>query len=603
MIAASVVPPRGLAASGLRYSERVDGTSSVNTVVGLLGLADTRHFGDSISPRISIQELTHRLPHVEFRLLAPFGWEHPLAANGGVVIEPLGAPTAARRAELADQLDALIIGGGEIIHDRDHLFAARYSLPETRLSKSPDAVAALSPGRWFIEGVGKNSELRCPTMWNGVGVPFALTGNLGDTVRTSLSQRAYVSVRDERSMARLRTAGADGDIALVPDPGFLVPRLLSPRTLQRRRALHHLLNWLPTCSYVLIQGNSSLLPLVGQISAALDSALGNTDLAVVALDTTPSIGDTSFVDALRRQCPLAVHIMPSELSNEDIAAVIEGAKAAVAVSLHTSVTAMAFEVPTVILNIGDQSRLTALAELTGPACELITDLGDLPAALRKALVTTGAGQLVRSLQAELDVHFDRMDEIIEQAGSAGAVGPVRTQRRAAVVAQELRALRRAHSVRSRQLVFERSAFAAAFENQIAVADDVQARFVAVREAMEVLQSELADVRHHHALAVQRINELDAALAVERANRDELLQRASAERDELLNLARAERDALATRSIDQVNHLESEVDAMTQHAHVLRSQLVVTETALAEVHRTKTFRLARVPRRVFGWLKQ
>ena len=553
----------------------------MNTVVGVLGMSDTPHFGDTISPRIVVRELSDRVPHVEFRMLAPFGWQHPVAAGGGAVIEPLGLPTAGRRAELADQLDAMIIGGGEIIHDRDHVFAARYAhLDNSGLAASGE-VAARSMGRWFIEGVGRENEARCPTVWNGVGVPYPITGDTQTALRESLAQRAYVSVRDDRSLARLRSAGAQGDIAVVPDLGFLVPRLMSPELLRRRRALHHLMNWLPTGDYVLVQGNESLLPLVGQMCAALEAALGGSELAVVVLETTRSGGPPLYAEAMRRRCPIPVHALPGDLANEDIAAVIAGATAVIAVSVHTSVTSMAFGVSTVIVNVRDQSKLTALVELTGPTCEEVIDISDLPAALRKALGTTSDGQLVSALQVELDAHFDRIAGVIEQAGATAALGGARSQRRVAVVAQEVRALRRAHAVRSRQLVAERSALAAAVEAQSATTVAVQVRLDALHEETVQLTHQLVDVHHHHGLAVQRITELDS----------------------LLQQAHGEREAIATRSGQQVAHLQSQLDALGHHTGELREQLQLTETALADVHRTKTFRLARLPRRIFGWLQR
>lgn len=584
MIAACGGRRNGDGPAALRYSLPVVGTPIANILVGLLGMSDTCNTGNILSPRITARELGARLPHVEFRMLAPFGWENTAAVNGGDVVEPLGEPTTQRRAELADQLDALIIGGGEIIHDRDHLFAESYALLANGTSSPADVVGNRALARWFVEGVGRDNEPRCPTMWNGVGVPFALTGATELAVRQSLSARPYVSVRDERSLARLRAAGADADIAVIPDPGFLVPRLISSRTLQRRRALHHLLSWLPPSKYVVVQGNASMLSLVGQISAALDGALGQTALTIVALDTAPSIGDSAFGDALRRRCPVPVRVMPSSLGVEDIVAVLEGATAVIGASVHAGVTAMAFNVPTVIMNLDDQSKLAALAELTGPTCAHVTDVSELPAALRKTLVATGDDRLVRSLQAELDAHFDTMAAVIEVTGRSDAIGAGRAHPRATLVAQELRALRKAHDVRGRQLVAERSAFAEAFEQQLVTISDLEARVDALQvdlQAAASLSDALAETRHQHWLAAERVAELDA----------------------MVQAAWAERDVLGARAAEQNRRLETELLLANRHVEVLHTQVGITEAALAALYRTKTFRLARIPRRIFGRLKR
>jgi polysaccharide pyruvyl transferase WcaK-like protein len=541
----------------------VDGKSHTNTVVGLLGAFDIASYGDLLMPRIAARELAARLPHVEFRVLAPFGWEHPVEMDGGMVAEPLGVPTAQRRAELANQLDALVIGGGELGHGRDRVFGKHYAA-------TTEQVIDRLPTSWFVEGVGVEHESCCPTLWNGVGVPFALTGDTAVAIRRSLADRSYVSVRDERSLERLREAGVTGEIVVVPNAAFLVPRLFPAQLLRRRRALHHLAGWLPTGDYIVVQGNSAMVPRVGQVCAAIDAVLADSPLTIVAMDAGPAADHQLFSEALRGRCATAVHLLPTTLLTEDIAAVLQGARAVVSVSLHSNVTAMSFRVPTVIVDVQNHSKLSALAELTGPTSMLVSDLSQLPAALNKALCSSSDGQLVASLQAELDVHFDRMAAVIERAVDDESIGSARAQRRAAVVAQELRALRRAHAVRSRQLVAERSALGAAYETQLSAN-------ALLREQLDIASKELADERHQRHAAVARIGELDVRVAADGAE-------------------------LALLRVSVVTTHATLIDEQS-HAADLEQQLHLTEAALDAVHRTKTFRLTRVPRRIFGWFRR
>ncbi|MBK9969676.1 MAG: polysaccharide pyruvyl transferase family protein [Actinobacteria bacterium] len=236
-----------------------------------------------------------------------------------MMAEPLGRPTAQRRAELADQLDALVIGGGELIHDRDDLLAAKYRA-------DAEETIERAPTRWFIEGVGPELEPRCPTLWHGVGVPGDLSGETAARVCRSLAGRAYVSVRDERSLARLVAAGAEGAISIVPDSGFLVPRLFPLPVLQRRRALHHMMGWLPVGDYVVVQGNRSILNQVGQLCSALHTVLDrHPGLSLVTLETGPGDGEAAFSTAVRAAM-VGVCSMPEALVPEDVASVIEGAR-------------------------------------------------------------------------------------------------------------------------------------------------------------------------------------------------------------------------------------------------------------------------------------
>ena len=224
--------------------------------------------------------------------------------------------------------------------------------------------------------------------------------------------------------------------------------------------------------------------------------------------------------------------------------------------MQASITAMAFQRPTVIANLGGRSNLTALAELVSPMATCITDITELPAALHKALGVPCDGRLVRELQADIDRHFDRMAEVIEQSSSTG--GDVqRAQRRSSVVAAELGALRRAHAVRGRQLSAERMGRAITLDAERAALD-------ALRSGLAAADERLVEFHENHAeFAAAAQNQLAdvSTRLVEAEHRQQLLQQTIGD---------------------------------------LEQQLLLTEAALDAVHRTKLFRLARWPRKVFGW---
>jgi len=130
----------------------------------------------------------------------------------------------------------VLVGGGEIIHTQDDLLASAYDM-------SPEEILAQRPSRWFIDGLGPELEKACPVLWHGVGIPFDPAREEGSRLRDALEWRPYVSVRDVKSLERLREAGVNGDTVLVPDSAFLVDRLYSSELLARRRAFHKLMGW------------------------------------------------------------------------------------------------------------------------------------------------------------------------------------------------------------------------------------------------------------------------------------------------------------------------------------------------------------------------
>ncbi|HWC32251.1 MAG TPA: hypothetical protein VG709_03910, partial [Actinomycetota bacterium] len=101
--------------------------------IGLWGTFDVENLGDVLFPRIARAELARRLPEATIRAYAPYGREHPIAFDGEDPAEPLGAYRPDRLAELAAELDVVVIGAGEIVHGRDELLAPIYGVAEAEV--------------------------------------------------------------------------------------------------------------------------------------------------------------------------------------------------------------------------------------------------------------------------------------------------------------------------------------------------------------------------------------------------------------------------------------------------------------------------------------
>lgn len=497
-----------------------------------MGTFDLANYGDLLLPEITERELIERIPDVQIRRLAPYGWEHPVPIDGGTLAEPLGAPTVQRRLEIAQQSDAVMIGGGEIIHFHDELLAPHYD------TTAAD-VCARAPSSWFVDGVGP--ELRRPTAWNAVGIPFDIPDAHVAITRDAVNRQTYIAVRDTTSCERLEKIGVDQQIHVVPDPGFIAPRVLPSDLLARRRRLHIALGWIPPSAYIVVHGNGSMVDGAGRMSMALDAVLGaRPDLSIVLLHTGIGHGDVEFTTAFRAAHPSPVWMPTAPLLPIDVASIIAGAHTFVGVSMHGAITAMAYGKRAVVFNAPRQSKLRGLIEHLGDRVGYAEAADELPAALRWAITALGPDPRLDVITREIDAHFDRLASMIEAAhaarGDAGA--GVDGTRRVARLSDELAAARRAHAVRGRRLLAERDALGS-------LLDDRDHRIAE-------LEAELAHARHVHA-------ELEA---------------------QLLN----------------ARLLEAELDAVRAHA-------ANVQTELDALHSTKTMRVLRGPRRVYGWLRR
>jgi polysaccharide pyruvyl transferase WcaK-like protein len=368
--------------------------------IGLFGTFDLENLGDTLFPRVIRAEIGRRLPNADVRTFSPVGYVGLNRFDGGIEpVEPLGAWSAERCAELASELDLVVIGGGELIHDRDEELAPHYGLPAQEMTER-------APTRFFVEGLNAGEGDPVPTAWHAVGVPFDLLDGLAERVRAALAEREYVSVRDPDSVARLRSAGVELDIDVIPDPAFLAPRLFDHELLDSRLGFLRTMGWFPAPEQeaLVVQGSRGLMEHVDAIAQAVVELCDRRGFVPVLVEMGPIHGDGEVADALAERLPNAIR-PTAPLGVEDVIAAIEGSAGFVGNSLHGNILAAAFDKPAVALNLADQAKLDGLAAMLEAPERLVRDAADIT----KAFESAGSiRERVGELQERVDAHFDRL---------------------------------------------------------------------------------------------------------------------------------------------------------------------------------------------------
>ena len=449
---------------------------SAGARIGLWGTFDLENYGDMLFPRILEEELRRRLPEAYIRVFAPVGYTGLNRFEEREPAEPLGPWSPERVAQLADELDCVVVGPGEIIHTRDELLSPYYGL-------TPAEMRSRAPSRFFIGGLGPELEAECPVVWFAVGIPFEFNSREAPRIRDALAQRSLVAVRDDTSLHRLRAAGVSRDVDVVPDLAFLTPRLFPPRLLQKRLSQLRASAGFPQEPPLVIQANAGSLPHVTALAAALGRLRQERDLSgVVIVETGPCHGDGEFAQALATALPGSVRLPPGGLG--DVTAAIAASAGFIGTSLHGNITALAYNRPHLALSWGDGTRLEGFAAaIDNPDC-LVEGADDIPAAFEKAAALGSRAEVVADLQGRVDAHLDRVAEVAAKGGALRE--EARTQ---VTLAEHLTALRRAHERRGRMLVAQRWTLA----DRVA---DLDAEIAALKEEIARLEQELAAKEAH-----------------------------------------------------------------------------------------------------------
>lgn len=461
--------------------------------IGLWGTFDVENYGDALFPRLIRHELVRRLPEAAVRPFGLVGDRSPSRFDGWGPIEALGEPTLERLAELAGSLDLVVVGGGEIIHLRDEEWAAYYPI-------TPREAAAIAPSRFFIDGLGEELETECPVLWHAVGLPLDIDPGQAARFRWALERRPHVSVRDRSSLERLRAAGVDREIAVVPDPAILLPRLFpSPMMEGRVGALRDQGSYPSEDRVLVIEGSRAHLPYVEELATAILEVCGRIKAVPLLVETGPCHGDGEFALALSARLPGARRMGPAGIL--DLTAAIAGSVGFIGVSMHGNIAALAYGRPHVILGMNGETKLAGLAEAIGDPDVLARTPGQVPEAFRSSAAESPRRDVVEELQERADAQFDALAEVARRLRAPQA------HRRIAAVADR-DDLRVGYEERGKRLVAQRWRFA----DRLADTEDM----------LGAAHRELSRVRREVARLEDRQRELVAEVAGKQGELDRLM---------------------------------------------------------------------------------
>ena len=294
--------------------------SAQSLQLGIFGTFDVENYGDLLFPLIAESELRERLGPLTLRKFSyheksPPSW-------------PYAVSSLTRLPGEAGSLDGVIIGGGHIIRF-DKAIAPGYRPPSSAIHHPT--------GYWLTPALMAQGA-GLPVIWNAPGVHGDIPGWAEALMALAINTSAYVSVRDEPSRRALEPFATDVDIGVVPDTAFGLARLVdvhrpSADFLRARAAFGS------NEPYIIVQATSALRNFARCVRSDASALRGHR---ILVLPVCPSHGDDESV--FDRELPDACRLgsWPHPLL---LAELIAHASAVVGVSLHLSISALAFGVP------------------------------------------------------------------------------------------------------------------------------------------------------------------------------------------------------------------------------------------------------------------
>ncbi len=358
----------------------------------LSGVFDMRNYGDLLFPLVARERL------------APHGIAvQPVAPTNGLTTLTDAIPPVAFSETMRPGMDAdaVLIGGGYVIHTHPMDFLEQYQLGDT----GDWAASSL----WL--GMTLTGALRdIPVLWNAPGVPHPFTPRQLPMVAAAMRAADYVAVRD-RGSAELLSAPTDLPVSIVPDPIADLARLWP------RKRLEEPFRWLaarkgfPAEARILALhvrdrsliglGAEGLAHLIGGFAAAR----GLTPLLVAV---GAAHDDPRIAGEVARHMPQPPVVLDDPESLLEITAAFAHAACYVGASLHGYVAASAYGVPGVLVARPAYRKFTGFLEHVGREGDLARDW---PAAFvigRERAEEEASPRIPPAVHAALDAHWARI---------------------------------------------------------------------------------------------------------------------------------------------------------------------------------------------------
>ncbi|MDQ6437384.1 polysaccharide pyruvyl transferase family protein [Mesorhizobium sp. LHD-90] len=379
-------------------------TRSGERRVLITGMFDMQNYGDLLFPLVARQRLA---PHgIEIVPVAPTGRSPDLAD----AIAPI---SATRMLSGEEEFDAVLIGGGYLIHNHPMTFLTEYINDEV----SDWASAALWLGATLAAALAD-----VPVLWNAPGVPHLLGRGVHPLAMSAVRAASYLSLRD-RGAAELLSPPPDLPLAIVPDTVAGIGALWSRQQLEAAfRGFLERKDADRTARYMTLHlRDRSVAGLdMAVLAAKIDAFAKLNGLTPLLVAVGRNHDDPKTASRLAEHLKQPHVLLDDPLSLCEMTAVFAHSVLYVGASLHGYVACVAHRVPSVLVARPAYRKFAGFLEHTGRSEDMARDWD---AALDKAAAKPvgAAPPISAEVLARLDEHWTRiLDGINEPGRGAGA---------------------------------------------------------------------------------------------------------------------------------------------------------------------------------------
>ena len=375
--------------------------------IAVFGAFNVRSFGDTLFPVALYQELTKRITIDEFVVFS----------LGGVKADYLKEYTVYgydKFEEINQRLDfdAIIIGGGELLHNR------KISFENGKIVYAPGEI-------WKIP-IKLGQKYNIPVILNGVGMPYEFEEKDREEYKKLFCNIRYVSLRDRFSYERWKMFfGNSLHVELIPDTLWCIRDYFSQKNVDEEicklKKKYNIFDKYIVLQYGTTKEYKEVIEIIKKFARA-------NDFQVVLCAVNASHEDKYVVEHTPEEKNVVV--IKDILFPEEIVAVISHAQLFVGTSFHGNLTALAYGVRNVIIDMYPDfvSKLDGLSEMVGFSENFVGEIQDLWYGLNNICSYQDEIDVcVERLRMRIQEHFSKICRIIENPGDLATVDITKKQ--------------------------------------------------------------------------------------------------------------------------------------------------------------------------------
>jgi polysaccharide pyruvyl transferase WcaK-like protein len=310
------------------------------------GTFDVQNYGDLLFPLI----LEHEFPGSEVLHVSPVG---------GQPYADVPKSVSFADAQRSGRFDAIVVGGGNLIHARPTTLPAYSAHPLTTYPNIWAGAAQLA------------ARQDIPLVFNTPGVARKFGPASRPFLRMVAQQATYFSVRDEYSRRIAAKAGIER-VSVVPDSALNISSVVA----LNENVLEDL--GLEAGTYLAVHLNERYISKdLSVVAPVLDQIAAASGRRIVLIAIGPCHGDDVLAQKLgqlMKSDPVIVD-MPNQVT--DIATLIARSAMYIGASLHGFITATSFNVPArIVAPPGTQHKFLGLVEPLGAESSLLAGWED-----------------------------------------------------------------------------------------------------------------------------------------------------------------------------------------------------------------------------------